>query len=105
MINLDELSLGDLKKLQKDVEKAIASFTERQKRATLAAAEAAVKENGVQPGRTRRHGQTVTVQGGNRGEVSEPREPGTDLERAGAEAWLDSGGAERWQVVDAFLIK
>jgi DNA-binding protein H-NS len=46
MINLDEMSLSDLKKLQKDVEKAIASFTERQKRAALAAAEAAVREMG-----------------------------------------------------------
>jgi len=46
MINLDEMSLADLRKLQKDVEKAIVTFTERQKRAALAAAEAAVKDMG-----------------------------------------------------------
>ena len=46
MMNLDEMSLADLKKLQKDVDRAITSFSERQKRAALAVAEAAVKEMG-----------------------------------------------------------
>lgn len=45
-INLDDMALADLKKLQKDVEKAIAGFADKQKRAALAAAEAAVKEMG-----------------------------------------------------------
>lgn len=46
MINLEEMSFSDLKKLQKDVDKAIASFSVRQKQAALAAAEAAVRELG-----------------------------------------------------------
>jgi DNA-binding protein H-NS len=45
-IHLDDMSLTDLKRLLKDVEKAIAGFAERQKRAALAAAEAAVREMG-----------------------------------------------------------
>jgi len=44
--DLDVMSLADLRKLQKDVEKAIAGYAEKQKRAALAAAEAAVKEMG-----------------------------------------------------------
>jgi len=46
MFNLEEMSFSDLKKLQRDVDKAIASFSERQKQAALAAAEAAVRELG-----------------------------------------------------------
>lgn len=45
-INLSNLSLDELKKLQKDVARAIASFEERKRKKTLAAAEAAAREAG-----------------------------------------------------------
>ena len=45
-IDLDNMSLDDLKKLQKDVGKAIDSYADKQRKAALAAAEAAARENG-----------------------------------------------------------
>jgi DNA-binding protein H-NS len=45
-IELKDLSLDELKKLQKDVAKAIASFEARRRQDALAAAEAAVREAG-----------------------------------------------------------
>ena len=45
-IDLAELSLAELKTLQKDVEKAIKTFEERQRKEALAAAEAAAREKG-----------------------------------------------------------
>lgn len=45
-INLHDMSLDDLKALQKKVAKAIASFEDRQKAEALAAVEAAAKEAG-----------------------------------------------------------
>lgn len=45
-INLSNLSLDELKKLQKDVARAIASFEERRRKEALAAAEAAAREAG-----------------------------------------------------------
>lgn len=45
-INLDALSLIELKKLQKDVTKAIDGFKERQRREALNAVEAKAKEMG-----------------------------------------------------------
>ncbi len=44
--NLDSMSLADLKKLQKDVNKAVDSFQDRQRNEALAAAEAKVREMG-----------------------------------------------------------
>lgn len=44
--DLEELSLSELKKLQKDVDKAIASFEARQKAAARAELEAKAKELG-----------------------------------------------------------
>ena len=46
MIDLNTFSLAELKKLQKDVAKAIDDFKEREKKAALAAVEAAAKEHG-----------------------------------------------------------
>ena len=45
-IDLTNLSLDELKKLQKDVAKAIASFETRRRQEALAAAEAAAREAG-----------------------------------------------------------
>ena len=45
-INLSNLSLEELKKLQKDVARAIVSFEERRRKEALAAAEAAAREAG-----------------------------------------------------------
>jgi DNA-binding protein H-NS len=44
--NLDRMSLSELKKLKKDVDKAIAGYVDRQRSAALAAAEAVAKEMG-----------------------------------------------------------
>jgi DNA-binding protein H-NS len=46
MIDLNELSLPELKKLQKDVTRAIDTFGEREKKAALAEIEAIAKERG-----------------------------------------------------------
>lgn len=46
MIDLDTLSLAELKKLQKDVAKAIDSFEEREMKAAAAEAEAVLRERG-----------------------------------------------------------
>lgn len=46
MTDLNTLSLAELKKLQKDVAKAIDEFKDRERKAALAAAEAAAKEHG-----------------------------------------------------------
>jgi DNA-binding protein H-NS len=45
-IDLENLELPELKKLHKDVEKAITSFEARKKREALAAARAIAEENG-----------------------------------------------------------
>lgn len=45
-INLDKLTLDELKQLQKDVGKAIKGFEAKRKKAALAAAEAAAREHG-----------------------------------------------------------
>jgi DNA-binding protein H-NS len=46
MIDLNELSLADLKKLQKDVAKAIDSFGDRERKAALAELDALARERG-----------------------------------------------------------
>jgi DNA-binding protein H-NS len=46
MIDLDTLSLSELKKLQKDVTKAIETFEEREMKAAAAEAEALLRERG-----------------------------------------------------------
>ncbi|MGY6703842.1 H-NS histone family protein [Roseinatronobacter sp.] len=46
MIDLNELSLADLKKLQKDVAKAIESFHDRERKAAIAELEVVAKERG-----------------------------------------------------------
>ena len=45
-VNLENMSLDELKKLQKDVGKAIDGYEDKQRKAALAAAEAAARENG-----------------------------------------------------------
>lgn len=45
-INLEKLSLEELKELEKDVSKAIKSFEQRRKKEALAAVEAAAREFG-----------------------------------------------------------
>lgn len=49
-INLDDLSLEELKSLQRQVAKAIDSFEDRQKRDALAALEKTAKEHGFNLG-------------------------------------------------------
>lgn len=46
MIELNELSLSDLKKLQKDVTKAIENFGDRERKAALAELEALARDRG-----------------------------------------------------------
>ncbi|MGP9790367.1 H-NS histone family protein [Roseinatronobacter sp. NSM] len=46
MFDLNELSLPELKKLQKDVTKAIENFHERERRAAIAELEVVAKERG-----------------------------------------------------------
>ncbi|MBR3372170.1 MAG: H-NS histone family protein [Rhodobacteraceae bacterium] len=46
MFDLNELSLQDLKKLQKDVTKAIENFHERERKAAIAELESVAKERG-----------------------------------------------------------
>lgn len=45
-MNLDEMSLTELKKLRKDVDKAITGYEHRRRREAIAAAEAAAKDKG-----------------------------------------------------------
>lgn len=45
-IDLNNMSLDELKKLQKDVGKAIDGYEDKQRKAALAAVEAAARENG-----------------------------------------------------------
>jgi len=45
-INLSDMSLDDLKKLSKNIEKAIETYQERQRKEALAAAEAKAREMG-----------------------------------------------------------
>ncbi|MEZ5750594.1 MAG: H-NS histone family protein [Paracoccaceae bacterium] len=49
MIDLESLSLKDLKQLQKNVEAAIADYTDREKRRALAEVEAFARERGLSP--------------------------------------------------------
>lgn len=49
-MDLNNLSLNDLKKLRSDVDKAISSYEDRQKKEALAAARAAAKEHGFDLG-------------------------------------------------------
>jgi DNA-binding protein H-NS len=46
MIDLDSLSLAELKKLQKDVAKAVETYEEREMKSAAAAAEALLRERG-----------------------------------------------------------
>jgi len=46
MIDLNDLSLADLKKLQKDVGKAIDNFADRERKAALAELDALARERG-----------------------------------------------------------
>ncbi len=46
MVDLNELSLKDLKKLQKDVEKAIDTFEDRERKAALAEVDALARQRG-----------------------------------------------------------
>lgn len=46
MVNLEEMSLNELKKLQKDVTKAIDSFEERARKAALAEVDAVARQHG-----------------------------------------------------------
>lgn len=46
MIDMDSLSLAELKKLKKDVDKAIETFEEREMKAAAAEAEALLRERG-----------------------------------------------------------
>lgn len=47
MIDLDTMSLNELKRLQKDVETAIAQFKDRERRKALAEVEALLRERGL----------------------------------------------------------
>tara|TARA_R110002074_G_scaffold165088_6_gene325087 strand:+ start:324 stop:635 length:312 start_codon:yes stop_codon:yes gene_type:complete len=49
MIDLESLSLKELKQLQKNVETAIADFKDRERRAALAEVEAFAREKGLAP--------------------------------------------------------
>ncbi len=90
MINLEEMSLADLKKLQKDVEKAIAGFSERQRRAALAAAEAAVKEMGFSLSELVGGAKPSRSKGTTPAKYRHPDNPGNHLERSRPQASLDS---------------
>lgn len=46
MYDLNSMSLADLKKLQKEVTKAVDTYSERERKAALAEAEALVRERG-----------------------------------------------------------
>lgn len=46
MVDLDSLSLDELKKLQKDVKKAVNSFEDRARKKALAEADAVVRQHG-----------------------------------------------------------
>jgi len=52
-INLEKLTLGELKQLEKDIAKAIKSFEARRKREARAAAEAAARKMGSAPAECR----------------------------------------------------
>lgn len=49
MMDLDQLSLKELRQLQKDVEGAINNFKDREKRRALAEVEAFARERGLNP--------------------------------------------------------
>lgn len=46
MVDLESLSLDELKKLQKDVKKAVLSFEDRKRKKALAEADAVVRQHG-----------------------------------------------------------
>ena len=50
MIDLEELSLDELKKLQKDVAHEIKNYKDREKKRALAEVEAFARERGLNPG-------------------------------------------------------
>jgi DNA-binding protein H-NS len=49
ILDLETLSLKELRQLKKDVENAIDNFNEREKRKTLAEVEAFIREKGLNP--------------------------------------------------------
>ncbi|CUX80190.1 MAG: DNA-binding protein H-NS [Roseibaca calidilacus] len=91
MVDLDTLSLSELKKLQKDVAKAIDTFEERELKAAAAEAEAVLRERGFSLAQVMQMGMTKP-----RAKVApkyaNPADP--------SQTWTGRGRKPRW-VVDA----
>ena len=104
MMNLDEMSLADLKKLQKDVDRAIVSFSERQKRAALAVAEAAVKEMGFSLSDLVGVGKPVRSKSGLPAKYQHPENPALTWSGRGRKpAWIHEA-LDAGKSLDTFLI-
>lgn len=83
-INLDEMSLKDLKKLQKDVTKAITSFEDRRKKEALAALEAKAAEMGFS---------LSDLTAGKGGKISAPKYRNPD---DASQTWTGRGRKPTW---------
>lgn len=100
--DLDELSLGDLKKLQTQVSTAIKTYEDRQRKAALAELEAKAAEMGFSLS-------DLTGQGGRKAKVNPPKyrntaDPTQTWSGRGRQpAWIKDALA-RGETLDQFLI-
>ena len=103
-IDLDSMSLDELKKLRKNVEKAISGYEDKQRKAAFAAAEAAARENGFSlaelTGLSPKKAKTVSPP-----KYRHPENPEmTWTGRGGQPDWMNDA-LEDGQSKDDFLIK
>ncbi len=83
-INLDSMSLKELKQLQKDVNKAVASFEDRRKKEALAALEAKAAEMGFS---------LNDLTNGKTGKISAPKYRNPE---DGSQTWTGRGRKPGW---------
>ncbi|MDD7971101.1 H-NS histone family protein [Roseinatronobacter alkalisoli] len=89
MLDLNTLSLAELKKLQKDVAKAIDNFHDRERKAALAELEAVAKERGFTLAQLLDEGVVKT---------RKPVEPKYANPANPSETWTGRGRKPRWVV-------
>jgi DNA-binding protein H-NS len=92
-INLEKLSLDELKNLKKDVELAIRGFEKRRKKEALVAAQKAAQEHGFSLD------EILGEKSGSKGmpKYANPANPGPDLDRSWPAARLGERGARQGQ--------
>ncbi|SHF95469.1 DNA-binding protein H-NS [Loktanella atrilutea] len=103
-IDLDSMSLDELKKLQKNVGKAIDGYEDKQRKAALAAVEAAARENGYSlaelTGMTPKKGKAVSPP-----KYRHPENPEQTWTGRGRQPDWMKDALENGQSKDDFLIK